>query len=209
MQTLSFEKSGLTKGEWQILKNLSTPKKVQDYLNKLPFNHELRGETHRSVRETLRAKEAHCLEGAFLAAAAFWIHGGKPLILDLKVVRPDLDHFVTLFKKDGFWGAVSKTNHSVLRYREPVYRDIRELAMSYFHEYFLNDGTKTLRSYSDPFDLRIFGTEWLTSGDNLAWMAHEIDQSKHHKILTDRQIRNLRKADKVEREAAMIVEYKK
>jgi hypothetical protein len=191
------------------LRILRTPAQIQDFLNSLPFNFEKQGETHRSVAETLKAGEAHCLEGAFVAAAAFVMQGQKPFILDLKTVRPDFDHVVTLFQKDKHWGAVSKTNHAVLRYREPVYRTIRELVMSYFHEYYLYEtGRKTLRSYSKPFDLTKYGDEWLTSTENLAWIAHELDTSPHFNILTTKQIKNLRKADPIERQILDNEEYK-
>lgn len=206
---LSREFSGLDHKEWQLLKRLSTPAKVQDFLNSLRFNFEKQGETHRSVKGVLKHKEAHCFEGALLACAAFWIQGQKPLILDLKTVRPDFDHVVALFKINGHWGAISKTNHAVLRYREPVYKSIRELAMSYFHEYFLNDGRKTLRSFSKPFDLSKYGNEWLITKENLAWLAYELDQSPHTKILSPKQIKGLRRADKIERKAGEAVEYRK
>jgi hypothetical protein len=115
---------------------------------------------------------------------------------------------VTLFKEDGYWGAISKTNHAVLRYREPVYRSVRELVMSYFHEYFLFSGKKTLRSFSKPFDLTRVGTTWLTTEDNLADLAYTLDHSPHTKILSPKQIRNLRQVDKIEIRAGNIVEYK-
>lgn len=209
MQRFSWDNSGLTKEEINFLKKLSTPAKVQDFLNSLPFNFEEKGETHNSVRQTLKAGKAHCFEGALLAAAAFWMQGRKPLILDLVTVRPDFDHVVALFKEGGRWGAVSKTNHNVLRYREPIYRDIRELAVSYFHEYFLEDGRKTLRKYSAPFDLSSYAPEWLTGEENLAWIAHELDASKHFDILSQRQARKLRKADKIEIDASGLEEYPK
>ncbi|MBX4206396.1 hypothetical protein KW784_01255 [Candidatus Parcubacteria bacterium] len=187
---------------------MRTPAKIQDFVNKLRFNFEKRGETHRSVAETLKAGKAHCFEGALVAAAAFQMQGRKPLILDLKTVRPDFDHVVALFKIDGCWGAVSKTNHAVLRYREPVYRSIRELAMSYFHEYFLyENGKKTLRSYSKPFDLSKQRIDWLTSTENLADLAHLLDISPHTDILTPKQIKNLRKADQIERDTLDNEEY--
>ena len=207
MQSLSFEKSGLNKSEWNKLKKLSTPAKIQDYLNSLPFNFERRGETHNSVRETLKSGRAHCFEGALIAATALWIQGQKPLILDLKTVRPDFDHVVTLYRCGRYWGAISKTNHAVLRYREPVYRDVRELALSYFHEYFLFNGKKTLRSFSKPFDLSKYGVDWITTTGNLAELAHILDQSPHTNILSQGQIRNLRKADKIEIKAGEIMEH--
>lgn len=208
MQRITYEKSGLTKIEYKILKGLNTPAKIQDFLNSLPFNFERGGETHHSVRLTLKSGRAHCFEGALVAAAALWIHGHKPLILDLKTVRPDFDHVVAVFKQGGFWGAISKTNHGVLRYREPIYKNVRELAMSYFHEYFLPNGNKTLRKFSKPFDLSR-DLQWLTTSENLADLAHILDTSPHTKILSPEQIKNLRKAEKIEIKAGEIVEYNK
>ena len=209
MQPLSFEKSGLTRDEWRVLKKLSNPKKIQDFLNSLPFNFEKEGETHSSVRYGLKRGRVHCFEGALIAAAAMWINGHKPLLLDLVTVDADLDHVVALFEKNGFWGAVSKTNHSVLRYRDPIYKNMRELALSYFHEYYLPNGKKTLRSFSKPFDISKYHTKWLTTTENLAELAHALDRSPHTNILSPKQIKNLRKVDKIEIEAGDIVEYKR
>jgi hypothetical protein len=208
------------------LKKLKTPAQIQDFLNKMPFNFERHGETHNSVEVALKRNKAHCFEGALIAAAALWVQGRKPLLLDLKTVKPDFDHVVAPFQEGKYWGAISKTNHNVLRYREPIYRDIRELALSYFHEYFLADGKKTLRKYSKPFDLthltqpsprarrgqrRSPGEviEWISGSENLAWLAHELDQSPHQDILTPTQIKHLRKADKVEVGASGLVEWKR
>ncbi len=207
MQFLELGKSGLDKQSWQKLKSLSNPAKVQDFLNSLPFNFENGGETHSSPKGTLARGTAHCFEGALLAAVAFWIQGRKPLLLDLVTIRPDFDHVVTLFEENGRWGAVSKTNHSVLRYREPIYRDVRELAVSYFHEYFLPDGKKSLRKYSAPFDLRKYGADWISTDENLAGLAHELDSSKHFDILLPGQARKLRKADDIEIDASAEEEY--
>ena len=122
----------------------------------------------------------------------------------------DYDHVVAVFKQDGFFGAISKTNHAVLRYREPVYKTIRELVMSYFHEYFLNTGKKTLREYSELLDLNKFNKlNWRTSDKNLFEIPEYLDTIKHHKILSPKQIKNLRKADKIEIEMGKMVEYKK
>src|SRR3989344_3250335 len=208
MTRLTFEKSGFAKEEWRKLKRLSTPKKIQDLLNALPFNKEKNGQTNYSVRESLRHKKAHCFEGALLASAALWITGRKPLILDLKTVRPDFDHVVALFKEGDYWGAISKTNHSVLRYRDPIYKSVRELAMSYFHEYFLTTGKKTLRSFSKPFDLSKIKMNWLTADVDQADLAFELDESPHFKILSPKQLKNLRRADKIEIKASEITEFK-
>ncbi len=146
------------------------------------------------------------------AAAVLEFHGHKPLLLDLRsTTKPwDYDHVVAVFKKNGCFGAISKTNHAVLRYREPVYKTIRELVMSYFHEYFLHDGTKTLREYSVPFDLNYFNNlDWRASPKNLFQIPKHLDKIKHFQILSPKQIKNLRKADKIEREAGKLVEYGK
>ena len=196
--------------ELNIFKKLNTPQKVQDYVNKVRVNFELDGETYLSPREVLRQKRAHCAEGAILAAVIFWYHGAKPLLLDMKTTPNDVEHVVALFKKNEFWGAVSKTNHAVLRYREPIYKTIRELALSYFHEYFKDNGQKTLRSYSDPFDLsKIKDKSWLVTKENLWNLIDRLDASKHHKILKPWQIKNLRKADVIEILAGKLVEQKK
>ena len=208
MDKLTFEKSGFTEEEWRKLKRLSTPKKIQDFLNSIPFNLEKRGETNNSVRETLKVRRAHCFEAALLAASALWIQGKKPLILDLKTVRPDFDHVIALFQEDGYFGAISKTNHSVLRYRDPIYKSVRELSMSYFHEYFLTTGKKTLRSFSKPFDLSRVKMSWLTSDVDQADLAFELDESPHFKILSPKQLKNLRRADKIEIKASEITEFK-
>jgi len=207
IKPLSFKDSGLDKKEWNVLKKLSNPKKVQDFLNSLLFNFEDRGETHDSVRKTLKKGKAHCFEGALIAATALWIRGHRPLLLDLVTVNSDLDHVVTLFKYDNCWGAISKTNHIVLRYREPVYKNIRELVMSYFHEYYLPNGLKTLRSFSEPFDLSKLGTKWITTEENLGGLAHRLDHSPHKRILSFKQEKNLRKVDKIEMKAGDITEW--
>ena len=194
--------------EFRVLGKLTTPRKVQDFLNEIPINKEKGGDTCTSPLVTLRRNRAHCMEGALVAALALWMHGGKPLILDLKSSRGDVDHLVALFRKDGRWGGITKTNHAVLRYREPVYRDIRELAMSFFHEYFLHSGKKTLRSYSArPFDLSRWKGDWVTAEEDLWALSDAIDEAPHTAMLTTKQIAGLRLADHVEIRAGKIVEW--
>lgn len=190
------------------IKKLNTPAKIQDYLNSIPFNFEKKGDSLSSPLETMKKNTAHCFEGALLGAYLLSQIGHKPLIMYLKSTRDDQDHVIALFKVDGLWGALSKTNHNVLRYREPIYKNIRELVMSYFHEYFLNDGTKTLRSYSDPLDLNEF-ENWIESDGDLWGIDEELDKLPHHNIVPKDYIRKLRKADTLERKAAMVVEYNK
>src|SRR3989338_7334538 len=124
---------GFTKEEIAIFKSLNTPKKIQDFLNSIPADFEPHGDTVLSPRMVLKENRAHCMEGAMFAAAALRFHGYPPFVVDLTAVKDDDDHVITVFKHNNHWGAISKTNHAVLRYREPVYKTIRELVMSYFH----------------------------------------------------------------------------
>jgi hypothetical protein len=206
-QRVSIPASLADTREFRVLRKLDRPKKVQDFINRIPSNVERGGETCTSPLVTLRRNKAHCMEGALLAALALWMHGHPPLILDLKTTAADVDHLVALFRVDGYWGGITKTNHAVLRYREPIYRDVRELATSYFHEYFMNDGAKTLRQYSTPFDLRRWKGNWVTSEDDLWELETAIDRSPHHPLLSRKQIAGLRRADKIEIEAGKLTEW--
>lgn len=202
----------LNKEEDEIFKKLSTPEKIQDYLNNLPINYEKERETCNSPRVSLREQKAHCIEGAFIAATAFWYHGEKPLLLDLKTknIKTDSDHVVALYKKNGYWGAISKTNHSVLRSRDPIYKTLRELVLSYFHEYFLTStGEKTLRTYSRPFSLKKFGVSWITSEKDLLKIAQTLDESPHFKIVPETQKTYIQLASRHERKTASIPEWSK
>lgn len=199
----------LTSAERRVFKKLSTPQKVQDYLDSLPINFELRGETYMSPRAVLRAKTAHCMEGAVFAAAVLAYHGEKPLLLDFQTLPVDEDHVVALFRQNGYWGAISKTNHSILRYREPVYKNVRELAMSFFHEYLLWNGKKSLRSYSVPFDLSKFQPErWVTAEKDLWWLVAALDSSRHFPVVPKKNAPLLRKAYPIELRAMKIIEWK-
>ena len=193
--------------EFDVLKTLKTPRKIQDFLDTIPINKEKPVETCTSPLVTLQRNKAHCMEGALVAALALWMHGQPPLILDLKSARNDVDHLVALFRKDGYWGGITKTNHCVLRYREPIYRDVRELAVSFFHEYFLDRGQKTLRSYSRPFDLRSWKDDWITAPHDLWHLQNAIDDSPHYPLVTRRQIAGLRRADEIERRAGKLREW--
>jgi hypothetical protein len=199
---------GLNEQELLVLNGLNTPQKIQDYLDKLPINFELDGDTCYSPREVIKRQTAHCMEGALLAAVALWYHGEVPLLLDLVTTKNDDDHVVALFRVGPYWGALSKTNHSVLRYRDPIYKSVRELAMSYFHEYFIDSGQKTLRKYSAPFDLRkIKDRSWLTTSEHLWHINNALDDSRHFNILSPRQIKQLRCASKIEIAAGKLVEW--
>ncbi len=203
---------GLTNRELAALRRLSTPPKVQDFLNELPANFELRGETYRSPRRVLRDRTAHCFEGALLAAAAFLVNGEKPLLLDLRTDAkiPDGDHVVALFRRRGLWGAVSKTNHAWLRYREPIYRTVRELALSYFHDYIWDDGRKSLREYSRPVDLRpLIRRGWLTDERELHWLVRAVDRAPHERIAPQAAVKEYRRAEPIELAIGELEEWSK
>ncbi len=200
---------GLNKEELSILKKLDTPIKIQDFLDSLAINWEKGGDTNMSPRKVLRLRKAHCFEGGLLAGLALYIHGHRPLVLELKTPG-EAGHIITLYKVNGLWGAISKTNHNALRFRDPVYKNIRELVMSYFHEC-TNDktGKKVLRSYSGPFDLvKRWGTDWITTEDDLYHMAEEIFDAPSIEIIPEENLKYIRRADKFEIKVGRLTEWK-
>lgn len=212
MRRLTLAESGFTPGEYKILARLTTPAKIQDFLDTFAFNYEKKGDTHMSPRRALAAQKMHCIEGAMLAAAALWVHGEPPLIMNLssRLGKGDVDHVVALYKRGGRWGAVSKTNHAVLRFRDPVYRTPRELALSYFHEWFMNETReKTLECYSKPLDMRRFKTAWLTNGEDLWNVADALAERKHYFLVPKGNWRYVRKADDMELAAGKMIEWPK
>lgn len=207
MRTAHRQDLGLTRTEFAILKQLSTPHKIQDFVSALRANFERKGDTCLSVRQVLRRHHAHCIEGAMVAACTLWIHGEPPLLLDLKAVH-DFDHVVALFRRRGCWGAISKTNHVQLRYRDPVYRTLRELAMSYFHEYTNKKGRLTLRSYSRAFDLRkVNPQQWVTNGSDCWDIPEMLDEIRHYPLVTGKQVRLLYRRDAMERKVGALLEH--
>jgi hypothetical protein len=156
----------------------------------------------------LEENKAHCLEGAFVACAALMLCGRQPMIVSLKVKRPDDDHIIILFKENGYFGALSKTNHPVLRYRDPVYRSVRELVMSYFHEYFLyKNGTKTLIGYTKPINLKRYGTAWLTADENVWEIGNAIYKTPVIAIVPPENKRFIRKATPFEQKSLNVQEW--
>jgi hypothetical protein len=169
-------------------------------------NPEHEGDTCLSVREVLRQGHAHCIEGAFVAAAALWINGYPPLLVDMKAHGDD-DHVLAVFRRGAFWGAISKSNHIWLRWRDPIYRSLRELMMSYFHEYVKGE-RKTLRSYSRPFDMRKHDPAlWITNPDSCWDVAADLDSLPHVRVITPAQVKKLLPRDKFEVAAGKILEY--
>lgn len=191
---------GLDKRETRLFRSLSTPWRIQDFLSSMPTNFEARGETCYSVRAALRENVCHCIEGAFIAAAARLLHGHKALLLDFQA-KGDDDHVCALFREHGAWGAMSKSNSLWLRWRDPIYRSLRELAMSYFHEY-VRENRKTLRRISArPFNIGAYDPAYWITGEQCWSMAIEIDAAPHVALISDAQAKSLRLRDTLEHRA--------
>lgn len=196
----------------KMIKKLNTPSKVQDFLDKVPFNFEEKEETYMSPLRALRANKMHCFEGAIFACLCLKRHGIENYLLDLKVknLKKDSDHTLCVFRINKYWGAISKTNHSVLRWRDPIYKNPRELAMSYFHEYFLDSGEKTLLSFSKPFDIwKRFGESWITKEADLDEIAEAFDKSPHFNFVPKENKKFVRYAGKTEIRGASVTEWQK
>ncbi len=203
------EDLGLTEAEFALLRRLDSPERVQRFVYGFRQNFEPGGDTCNSVRVVLQRRRAHCIEGAMVAACALWIHGEPPLLLDMQAVR-DYDHVIALFRRGGCWGAISKTNGIGLRWRDPIYRTLRELAMSYFHEYYNRWDHKTLRTYSRPFDLRGFDPEIWVTGEDGAWdLIDALEALPHHRLVRGPQLRTLARRDPFERVLGARLQYRK
>jgi hypothetical protein len=203
---VSASKLGIPRPQAKVLLRLDTPEAIQDYVSALPTNFEPDGDTCLSAVEAMRKRRAHCIEGAFVAACALWVHGEPPLLMDMQA-RGDDDHVMTLFRRGRCWGAISKSNHVWLRWRDPIYRSLRELAMSYFHEYVIGP-EKTLRYYSRAIDLRRFDPRlWVTNKDDCWDVSQACDDAKHYPLLSPAQARRLRQRDAMEIKAGKLLEY--
>ena len=194
---------GLTPREWRALSALRTPVGIQRALESMPYHI---ASSAWSPRRVLREWTAHCLEGAIFAAAALRVLGFAPLLLDLEAVQ-DTDHVISVYKLRGHWGAIAKSNFSGLRFREPVYRSVRELVMSYFESYINLRGERTLRAYSRPVNLARFDRShrgWMTSGDDLWWIAEHLVRVPHTRLLTAGMMRNLSRVDRRSLDAGLV-----
>jgi len=182
-----------TEEERAALAALDTPARIQDFLDATPYTTD---HQTRSPRRVLRDRCAHCTEGAIFAAAALRFHGRPPLIMDLRAENDD-DHVITVYQWRGRWGSVAKSNFAGLRYREPIFRNARELALSYFEEYFNTLGEKSLRAYSRPFDLSALDdTNWMTTERDLEFVGMRLDRVRHYPLLDAEAVRNMRPVDK-------------
>jgi hypothetical protein len=182
-----------TKAELRLFSRLRSPIKIQGYLNRLAYDPDYGA---RSPRWVIKERKAHCFEGAILAAAALRQLGHRPRLVDIRSWNDD-DHVIAVFRERGYWGAVAKSNYTVIRFREPVYRTLRELVMSYFDVYFNPIGQKTMRSYSLPLDLSQFDKRrWMTTGEDLEYIGDKLNALRHIPVLTRTMIRRLNRADK-------------
>ena len=195
----------LSRAERAELRQLRTPEKIQRFLDcGLGYNKEKDGETCRSPRRVLRDRIAHCMEGALLAAAALRVNGYPPLLVDLEAVRDD-DHVLAVFRQRGRWGAMAKSNFAGLRFREPVYRNLRELVMSYFEHYYNPKGEKTLRRYSRPVNLARFDRiAWMTAEEDLWAIPERLVEVAHTPLLTPSIERRLTRMDERLYKAGMV-----
>ena len=198
---------GLTRSEFAVLRRLNTPQKIQSFVHDLHQNFELEGQSCRPVRHVLHTRRAHCIEGAMLAAAALWVHGDPPLVLDMRAEQ-DYDHVIAVYRRHGRWGAISKTNGIGLRGRDPVYRTLRELAMSYFHEYTNRREHKTLREYSLPFDLRQMDPALWAGGTKNCWDVPErLDDLRHFPLMGRRHLKLVARRDPFERRVNRMLQW--
>jgi hypothetical protein len=182
-----------TPQELRRLSSLKTPQLVQRFLEDLPYHH---ANTAWSPRVVLRERTAHCFEGAIFAAAALRVNGFKPLIWDLEGIR-DTDHVLAIYRHDRHWGAIGKSNFAGLRFREPVYRSLRELAMSYFDNYYNLLGERTLRAYSRTVDLSRFDRlDWMTTEKPVWFIAQHLCEVPHTPVITEAQAKRLTRLDK-------------
>ncbi len=184
---------GFTPQELRSLRRLKDPYGIQRFLYDLPYHLK---DTAWSPGRVLREKTAHCLEGAIFAAAALRVNGYSPLILDFEATR-DTDHVLAVFQTEGCWGAIAKSNFTGLRYREPVYRTLRELALSYFEEYFNLLGERTLRRYSAPINLSRFDhLNWMTTEKPIWFIPEYLMKVHHYPLITSSQINRLHRVDR-------------
>ena len=192
---------GFSPSELRRLRALKTPDGIQRFLDAMPYH---LATTAWSPRRVLAERTAHCLEGAIFAAAALRANGYPPLVIDLEAEQ-DTDHVVAVFKVRGHWGAVAKSNYTGCRYREPIHRTLRELAISYFDVYFNLRSERTLRTFSRPVDLRRFDSRgWMTSERDVWYIPEYLLEISHTPILRPWMARRLTRLDTRSRDAGLV-----
>lgn len=202
METRDPFTAALTKKEAWLVESLTSPTKIQAFLDSVEYSEE---ERYRCPLTVLRDRKAHCFDGALFAAALLQHIGYPPLITDIIPNENDDDHLLALFKVKGHWGAVAKSNYTGLRYREPIHRSLRELILTYFEDFFNSIGEKTMRAYTRPLDLRTFDhLSWTTSDENLDAIAGKLDEIRRFKPITPGMIRGLSFADRRSLQAGLL-----
>ena len=198
---------GLTRAMATRLAGLRTPERIQDFVSRLRWNYQTDGPTALSVVGVLRQDQAHCIEGAFVAACTLWLNGYPPLLIDLGAARGDVDHVMAIFRSGRYWGAISKSNSPFLRYRDPIYRNLRELAVSFFPQY-VKRRRKTLRTYSLPVDLRRHDPAlWVTRDGFCHEMVDVLTGARHFNILPAEGQSKLRPIDEIEARANTLRDF--
>jgi hypothetical protein len=196
----SGQSFGLSPEDLRTLRGLKKPSQIQKFVDGLTYQY---ANTAGSPQRVLRERKGHCLEGALVAAAALRVNGYPPLLMDLEAVHDD-DHVVALYRENGLWGGIAKSNFAGLRFRTPVYRTVRELAMSYFDHYYNLRGERTLRAYAGPVNLaRLDGQGWMTSEEDVWCVPELLIAAKHYPLVPDRVARELPRLDRRSFEAGM------
>ena len=191
---------GLTAQNLRTLRALKTPTRIQRCIDALEYQY---ANTAWSPQRVLRERKGHCLEGALLAAAALRVNGHLPLLMDLEGVRDD-DHVVALYRVHGLWGGIAKSNFAGLRFRSPVYRTLRELALSYFEHYYNLRGERTLRAYSRVVNLaRLDAQHWMTAEEDVWCVPELLIETNHYPLFPDKVARMLPRLDRRSFEAGM------
>jgi hypothetical protein len=191
---------GLTPAELKTLRALKTPAQIQKFIDAIEYQY---ADTAGSPRRVLRERKGHCMEGAMLAAAALRVNGHPPLLMDLEAVHDD-DHVLALYREHGLWGAVAKSNFAGLRFRSPVYRTLRELALSYVEHYYNLRGQRTLRAYSVPINLAPLDRKgWMTSEEDVWCVVDKLIAAKHYPLYPDKVARSLPRLDRRSFEAGL------
>ena len=194
------ESFGLAPADLRTLRSLKTPVRIQKFLDALPYQY---ANTAWSPQRALRERKGHCLEGALLAATALRLNGYPPLLMDLEAVHDD-DHVIALYRERGLWGGVAKSNFAGLRFRAPVYRTLRELALSYFEHYYNLRGERTLRAYSGPVNLaRLDRLRWTTSEEDVWCVPELLITARHYPLFPDKVARELPRLDRRSFEAGL------
>ena len=197
----------LKKNERQLMAGLNTPVKIQAFLDQLSYSLE---EAYRCPLRVLRERTAHCFDGAIFAAGALWRLGHPPLILELLPNDRDDDHLLALYQRYGHWGALAQSNFASLRFREPVYRTLRELIMSYFEQFYNVDREKTLRGYTRPLNLQTMGNiRWMVDDRLLEEISERLDKIRRYSLINEKIAGELSPVDERSYQAGLLGANKK